>query len=151
MDARPLTLELYDAFSNEKRTDKWRYWYRSSTNKDFYLMYNLYQKARLKLETETMDVITNIEPQRRPFRGNIVMHDPAKAGDAVYTANPERINESVWDGSNYSLLTFPLKEVFQIEGVLKSSGKGVWRNSLPILEEIIVLLLKERRWFLWLN
>jgi hypothetical protein len=65
-DAHPLTLELYDAFKNQKSTDKWRYWYRSSTNKDFYLLYNLYQKARLSLETETMNVVYNIKPQRRP-------------------------------------------------------------------------------------
>ncbi|MDD4778852.1 MAG: glycosyl hydrolase 115 family protein [Fermentimonas sp.] len=125
-DARPLTLELYDAFKNQISTDKWRYWYRSSTNKDFYLLYNLYQKARLKLETETMNVVYDIEPQRRPFRGNVVMHDPAKVGDAVYGAQAERINNNVWNGSMHSFEFVPLEGVFQIIGVQSIAGKGKW-------------------------
>lgn len=126
LDAQPLTLELYDAFSNQKKPDKWRYWFRSATNKDFYLLFNLYQKARLRLETETMEMLTNIEPQRRPFRGNVVMHDPAKAGDAVYGAQSERINNTVWNGSLYSIVTNPLHEAFQIAGVNSVYAKGPW-------------------------
>lgn len=125
-DAHPLTLELYNAFKNQKSTDKWRYWYRSSTNKDFYLLYNLYQKARLSLETETMNVVYNIKPQRRPFRGNVVMHDPVKIGDAVYGAQAERINNNVWNGSEYSFVSVPLDGVFQISGVTSIAGKGKW-------------------------
>lgn len=125
LDAQPLTLELYDAFSNQKGTERWRYWYRSSTNKDFYLLYNLYQKARLRLETESMNIVTNIEPQRRPFCGNVVMHDPAKVGDAVYRAQAERINNSVYNGAKYSLIRFPLLGAFQIRGV-KSARERYW-------------------------
>lgn len=126
LEARPLTLELYNAFSNQKGTDKWRYWYRSSTNKDFYLLFNLYQKARLHLETETMNIVTDIKPQRRPFCGNVAMHGPTKAGDAVYGAQAERINASVFNGARYSFTSFPLQGAFQIAGVRSTAVRGEW-------------------------
>ena len=126
VDAKPLTDELYQGFSNQKGTEKWKYWYRSSTNKDFYLLYNVYQKARLALETETINAVSEIVPQRRPFRGNVVMHDPAKSGDAVYNSQGERINGSVWNGSPYSIIEMPVQGTYQIQGVMSVSGKGVW-------------------------
>lgn len=129
LDARPLTEELVAAFRNQCGTDKWRYWFRSGTNEDFYQMYNLYQKARLKLETESMDFVTGIEPQRHPFFGNVVMHDPARTGDAVYGSQAERISGSFFNGSPYSLTAFPLKGAFQIGGIRSIYSK--WREISP--------------------
>ncbi|MDD4192248.1 MAG: glycosyl hydrolase 115 family protein [Mangrovibacterium sp.] len=125
-DAEPLTLELYNAFSNQKSTVKWCNWFRSDTNNDFYLLYNLYQKARLHLETESMDIVTAIKPQRRPFRGNVVMHDPVRRGDAIYGAQAERNNNTVRNGSMFSIISSPLKNSFQISGIQSVSGKGKW-------------------------
>jgi hypothetical protein len=130
LDARPLTEDLYEGFRGQRTGDKWRYWYRSSTNKDFYLLYNMYQKARLRLEVEPMNVVTAIEPQRRPWLGNVVMHDAARAGDAVYSVQAERTNEAVRDGSPYSLTAFPLEGCFQIGGVKDIGGKGAWRKAV---------------------
>jgi hypothetical protein len=129
LEARPLTEELYAAFRNQCGTDKWRYWFRSGTNEDFYLMYNLYQKARLRLEVETMDFVTDIEPQRHPFLGNVVMHDPARTGDAVYSSQAERINSSVYNGSPYSITEFPLEGAFQIGGVRSVYGKWMGKDT----------------------
>jgi hypothetical protein len=131
LDARPLTEELYAAFKSETAGEKWRYWFRSSTNKDFYLLYNLFQKARLRLEVDTMNAVAVMEPQRRPFLGNVVMHDPAKVGDAIYGSQPERINASVFNGSRWSLTKFPLEGAFQIGGVDTVSGKGEWLELTP--------------------
>jgi hypothetical protein len=130
LDARPLTDELYAAFRGECETDKWQYWFRSSTNKDFYLLYNLYQKARLKLETESMDFVSGIDPQRHPWLGNVVMHNPAQAGDAVFSFEADRINVNVFNGAPYSLTKFPLRGAFHIGGVKNVSGKGAWRESV---------------------
>jgi hypothetical protein len=130
LDARPLTEEMYEGFRGQCATDKWRYWFRSSTNKDFYLLYNLYQKARLRLETESMNLVTGIEPQRHPWLGNVVMHDPAKAGDAVYSNQADRLNVAVFDGSPYSLTSFPIRGAFQIGGVKSADGKGEWKASV---------------------
>jgi hypothetical protein len=129
LEARPLTEELHAAFRNQCGTDKWRYWFRSGTNEDFYLLYNLYQKARLRLEVETLNFVTDIEPQRHPFLGNVVMHDPARAGDAVYSSQAERINTSVYNGSPYSITEFPLEGVFQIGGVRSVYGKWIGKDS----------------------
>ncbi|GAA5219945.1 hypothetical protein GCM10025777_05750 [Membranihabitans marinus] len=125
-DAKHLVDEMYDAFENQKSTDKWKYWFRSGTNKDFYLLYNMYQKARLSLEVETMNAVTEISPQRRPYRGNVVMHDVTKAGDAVYEAQGDRLNRSQWDGAKYSIIDFPLTKAFQITGVQGLYGKEKW-------------------------
>ncbi|MEN6534249.1 MAG: glycosyl hydrolase 115 family protein [Bryobacteraceae bacterium] len=130
LDARPLTEELYEGFRGQRATEKWRFWFRSSTNKDFYLLYNVYQKARLRLEAESMNLVTGIEPQRHPWLGNVVMHDPAKAGDAVYSNQADRLNVAVFDGSPYSLTSFPIRGAFQIGGVKSVDGKGVWRASV---------------------
>ncbi len=130
LDARPLTEELYQGFRGQRAGEKWRYWYRSSTNKDFYLLYNMYQRARLGLEVEPMSPVVAIEPQRRPFLGNVVMHEPARAGDAVYSTQADRLNVSVWDGSPYSLTAFPLEGCFQMGGVKDVTGKGAWRDAI---------------------
>lgn len=124
--AEKLIQELYKAFQHQKSTDKWEYWFRSGTNSDFYLLYNVYQKACLSLETETMNVVTGIQPERRPFRGNVVMHDATKVGDAVYEAQPDRLNRTQWNGAKYSLIDFQLENAFQITGVQKLYGKGKW-------------------------
>ncbi len=129
LDARPLTEELMAAFRNECGTDKWRFWFRSGTNEDFYQLYNLYQKARLKLETEAMDFVTGIEPQRHPYLGNVAMHAPARVGDAVYSSQAERISSSVFNGSPFSLTAFPLEGAFQIGGVRSVYGK--WKGVHP--------------------
>ena len=129
LDARPLTEELMQAFRHQCSTDKWRFWFRSGTNEDFNQMYNLYQKARLRLETETMSPVTQIEPQRHPYLGNVVMHDPAKAGDALYSTQAERINDSVFNGSPVSITEFPLEDVFQIGGVRSVYRK--WKGKHP--------------------
>lgn len=129
LDAKPLTEELHAAFRNQCGTEKWRYWFRSGTNEDFYLLYNLYQRARLKLEVEPMDFVTSIEPQRHPFLGNVVMHDPVRAGDAVYNSQAERINSSIHNGSPYSLLDCPLEGAFQIGGVRSIYSK--WAGKDP--------------------
>ncbi len=128
LDARPLTEELHAAFRNQCGTDKWRHWFRGGTNQDFYALYNLYQKARLRLEVDSMSFVTGIEPQRHPYLGNVVTHDPARAGDAVYGSQVERHDPSFYNGSLYSLTAFPLKNVFQIGGIRsvysKWKGKG---------------------------
>jgi hypothetical protein len=129
LDARPLTEELMAAFRHECGTDKWRFWFRSGTNEDFYQLYNLYQKARLKLEAEAMDFVTDIAPQRHPYLGNVVMHDPARIGDAVYSSQAERISSSVFNGSPYSLTAFPLEGAFQVGGVRSVYGK--WKGVHP--------------------
>jgi hypothetical protein len=129
LDARPLTEALVAAFRNECGTDKWRFWFRSGTNEDFYQLYNLFQKARLKLEAETMDFVTGIEPQRHPYLGNAVMHDPARVGDAVYSSQAERISSSVFNGSPFSLTAFPLEGAFQIGGVRSVYSK--WKGAHP--------------------
>ncbi|MCL5742339.1 MAG: glycosyl hydrolase 115 family protein [Acidobacteria bacterium] len=129
LDARPLTEDLYQAFRGERQGERWRYWFRSSTNKDFYLLYNLYQKARLRLETEWMNQVVMLEPQRRPWLGNVVMHDAAKAGDAVYGWQADRINMTVANGSPFSLTRFPLRGTFQIGGVQTAGGKGIWGTA----------------------
>ncbi|MFA7174897.1 MAG: glycosyl hydrolase 115 family protein [Kiritimatiellia bacterium] len=126
LDARPLTEELVAAFRNECGTEKWKYWFRSGTNEDFYQMYNLYQKARLKLETESMDFVTEIEPQRHPYFGNVVMHDPAQIGDAVYGSQAERLSASLYNGSRHSLTAFPLKGTFHIAG--SRFAYSGWKN-----------------------
>ncbi|MFA7174231.1 MAG: hypothetical protein WC340_12640, partial [Kiritimatiellia bacterium] len=128
LDARPLTEELVAAFRNQCGTEKWRYWFRSGTNEDFYQMYNLYQKALLKLETESMDFVTEIEPQRHPYFGNVVMHDPAQTGDAVYGSQAERIGTFL-NGSPDSLTAFPLKGAFQLAGS-RSAYRG-WIKISP--------------------
>ncbi len=128
--ARPLVEELYAGFKNNCAGEKWRYWYRSGTNEDVYLMYNLYQKARLRLEVESMDVVDRIEPQRHPFLGNAVMHDPAQVGDQVYCSQAERLNGAVWNGALFSILSFPLENAFQIGGVQSTYSK--WK--LPIAD-----------------
>jgi hypothetical protein len=130
LDARPLTEELNAAFRGEREGEKWRYWFRSSTNKDFYLLYNLYQRARLKLETESMNLVSAVDPQRHPWLGNVVMHDAAKAGDAVFSFEVDRINVNVFDGAPYSLTRFPLRGAFHLGGVKNVSGKGAWRESV---------------------
>ncbi|HWQ55431.1 MAG TPA: glycosyl hydrolase 115 family protein [Bryobacteraceae bacterium] len=130
LDARPMTEELYQGFRGQRDGEKWRYWYRSSTNKDFYLLYNMYQRARLRLEVEPMNLVTGIEPQRRPWLGNVVMHDPARAGTAVYSTQADRLNVAVFNGSPYSLTSFPLTGAFQIGGVKAVYGKGAWRASV---------------------
>jgi hypothetical protein len=128
VEARPLTEELYAAFKTEIAGDKWRHWFRSSTNKDFYLLYNAYQKARLRLEVDTMSNVAVVAPERRPWLGNVVLHDPVKVGDALYGTQAERINASVYNGSRFSLTKFPLRDVFQIGGVETVSGKGDWKE-----------------------
>lgn len=126
--ARPLVEELYAAFKNNCAGEKWQYWYRSGTNEDVYLMYNLYQKARLKLEVESMDFVGGIEPQRHPYIGNVVMHESTRAGDPLYSSQAERLNSSVWNGSPFSILSFPLGDAFQIGGVQRTYRK--W--ELPV-------------------
>ncbi len=115
--ARPLTDELYAAFRNNRATEKWKYWYRSGTNEDFYLMFNLYQKSLLKLETESMEFVTDIVPRRRPLMGNPVMHQYTTIGDMVYGVQTDRINGSVFNGANDSFVALPLEKAFQIRGM----------------------------------
>ncbi len=127
--AQPLVEELYAGYKNNCAGEKWRYWYRSGTNEDFYLLYNLYQKARLRLEVESMDFADRIEPQRHPYLGNVVMHVPATAGDCVYSSQAERINGSVFNGAPFSILSFPLQDAFQIGGVQSTYRK--WKLPVP--------------------
>ncbi len=129
LDARPLVEELYAAFQNNCAGERWRYWYRSGTNEDVYLMYNLYQKARLRLEVDAMSFVTDIEPQRHPYLGNVVTHDPAAVGDAVYGSQAERLNGSMYNGAPESILSFPLRDVFQIGGVKSTYNK--WKLPVP--------------------
>ncbi|MCX6907519.1 MAG: glycosyl hydrolase 115 family protein [Verrucomicrobia bacterium] len=128
LDARPLTEELYAAFRDERATDKWRDWFRGGTNQDFYALYNLYQKARLRLEVDAISFVTDIEPQRHPYLGNVVTHDPARVGDAIYGSQVERHDGTLYNGSLYSLTALPLQDVFQIGGIRsvysKWKGKG---------------------------
>lgn len=133
LDAQPLTEELNAAFRNQRATDKWRDWFRSGTNQDFYALYNLYQKARLRLEVDSMSFVTDIEPQRHPYLGNVVTHDPARVGDAVYGSQVERIDFSFHNGSPYSLTSFPLQDVFQIGGIrsVYSKWKGKSATYVP--------------------
>lgn len=126
LEAKPFVEAINAAFKSETSGEKWQHWFRSSTNKDFYLLYNLYQKARLSLEVQTMNPVSVIEPARRPYRGNVVMHDPVKVGDPLYGAQPERINPTVFNGSRWSLTKFPLANAFQVAGVETNSGKGDW-------------------------
>ncbi len=123
LDAKPLVDELYAAYQNNCAGEKWQHWYRSGTNEDVHLLVNLYQKARLRLEVESMDPVTDIQPQRHPYLGNVVMHDPAEVGDPVYSSQAERLNQSMWNGSPFSLLSFPLHDVFQIGGVQSRDSK----------------------------
>jgi len=76
-----------------------------------------------------MDFVTGIEPQRHPYFGNVVMHDPARTGDAVYGSQAERISGSFFNGSPYSLTAFPLKGAFQIGGIRSIYSK--WREISP--------------------
>ncbi|MDF1811600.1 MAG: glycosyl hydrolase 115 family protein [Verrucomicrobiales bacterium] len=128
-NARPLVDDLYAAFEHTKSTEKWKYWYRSGTNEDFYLLFNLYQKARLSLEVDELNFVREIEPQRRPYRGNVVMHNFTQAGDIAYGAQAERIHPSMFNGANASIMSQPLKRVFQIQGVQRVDGK--WDNFVP--------------------
>lgn len=133
LDARPLTEELNGAFRNQCGTDKWRHWFRGGTNQDFYALYNLYQKARLRLEVDSMSFVTEIEPQRHPYLGNVVTHDPARVGDAVYGSQVERHDPSFYNGSLHSLTAFPLENVFQISGIrsVYSKWKGKGSTYVP--------------------
>ena len=128
LEARPLVEELYAGFKDSMAGEKWQYWYRSGTNRDLFLMYNLYQKARLRLEVESLDFVTDIEPERHPYLGNVVMHRPAQAGDPVYSSQAERINSSVYNGSPFSILSLPLADAFQIGGVQTVYGK--WKQPV---------------------
>lgn len=124
--AKPLVDALYAAFKSEIAGEKWQHWFRSSTNKDFYLLYNLYQKARLSLEVDRMNPVVVKDPARRPYRGNVVMHDAAKAGDPLFGSQAERINPTVFNGSRWSLTKFSLQDAFQVAGVETNAGKGEW-------------------------
>ena len=130
LDARPLVEEMYAAFQHTAAGEKWQYWYRSGTNEDIYLAYNLYQKARLRLEVEPMSFVTQIEPQRHPYLGNVVTHQPAQAGDAVYSSQCERLNSSMYNGAPFSILSFPLEDAFQIGGIQSVYHK--WK--LPVAD-----------------
>ncbi len=127
LDARPLTEELNAAFRNQCGTDKWRHWFRGGTNQDFFALYNLYQKVRLRLEVDSMSLVTDIEPQRHPYLGNVVTHDPARVGDAVYGSQVERHDGSFYNGSLYSLTAFPLQGAFQIGGIRSVYSK--WKDK----------------------
>lgn len=129
LDAQPLTEELHAAFCNQRATEKWRYWFRGGTNQDFYALYNLYQKARLRLEVDSMSFVTEIEPQRHPYLGNVVTHDPARAGDAVYGSQVERHDGTLYNGARDSLTAFPLQHAFQIGGIRSVYSK--WKGKHP--------------------
>ncbi len=126
-DARPLTEELYSAFRSQRSGEKWKNWFRGGTNQDFYALYNLYQKARLRLEIDSMSIVSVIEPQRRPYFGNVVTDDPAHVGDAVYGSQVERLNSSFYNGALQALTEFPLNGVFQIGGIRSVDSK--WSAS----------------------
>jgi len=132
-DAQPLTEELNDAFRHERATEKWRDWFRSGTNQDFYALYNLYQRARLRLEVDAMSPVTDVEPQRHPYLGNVVIDDPARTGDAVYGSQVERLDTSFYNGSLCSLTAFPLANAFQIGGMrsVYSKWKGKDASYVP--------------------
>jgi hypothetical protein len=76
-----------------------------------------------------MSLVTDIEPQRHPYLGNVVTDDPAGAGDAVYSSQAERLNSSVYNGAPFSLLSFPLDNAFQIGGVQSTYSK--WPQPVP--------------------
>ncbi|MEN6407390.1 MAG: glycosyl hydrolase 115 family protein [Thermoguttaceae bacterium] len=117
LEAKPMLDELYAAFKHTAATEKWRHWYRSGTNEDMDLMVNLYQKARLRLEVDAMSFVTDIEPQRHPYLGNVATDNPTAVGDQIYGNETSRINDSIFDGAPFSLVSFPLTDVFQIGGV----------------------------------
>lgn len=126
LDARPLTEDLYDAFRSQRAGDKWRDWFRSGTNQDFYLLYNAYQKARLRLEVDALSPVADIEPERHPWLGNVVTHVPAAVGDAVYGQQADRINGPFFNGARFSLTALPLGGAFQIGGIQSVYSK--WRG-----------------------
>lgn len=128
--ARPLVEEMYAAFRHQAATEKWQYWYRSGTNQELDVIYNLYQKARLQLEVDSLSFVGDIEPQRHPYLGNVVVHQPAAAGDAVYGNCPKRHNTDIYCGAQYSLVSLPLENAFQIGGVA-SVGVKEWKVSEP--------------------
>jgi len=115
--ARPLVEAMYAGFQNSMAGEKWRYWYRNGTNRDFYLAYNLYRKAKLRLQVESFDFVTGIEPQRHPYLGNVVLHRPAQVGDQIYSSQAERLNSSVFNGAPFSIVASTLPNAFQIGGV----------------------------------
>jgi hypothetical protein len=129
LDARPLVEDAYAAFRHNCATEKWQYWYRSGTNQEMDLMYNLYQKARLRLEVDALSFVSEIEPQRRPYLGNVVTHDPAGVGAAVYSNQPERHNGTIYNGAPYSIVSLPLAGVFQIGGIQSCQSK--WKEPKP--------------------
>ena len=126
---RPLVDELNEAFEHSKSTEKWQYWYRSGTNEDFYVLYNLYQKARLSLEVDSLNFVTEISPTRRPYMGNVVMHDFTKTGDIAYGPQSERLQSSMFNGAPSSITDLPLQRVFQIRGVQRVYHK--WKYFVP--------------------
>jgi len=129
LSVRPLVDELNAAFHHSRSTEKWKYWYRSATNKDFYLLYNLYQKARLSLEVDSMNFVTDVQPQRRPCMGNVVMHGFTRTGDIAYGSQSERIQGSMFNGASSSITALPLDRVFQIRGVQRTYRK--WSDFVP--------------------
>jgi len=131
VEARPLVEELYAGFQNNTQGERWQHWYRSGTNEDVYLLYNLYQKARLALEVEEFSPVSEIEPQRHPYLGNVVLHDPVALGDPVYSSQAERLNGSVYNGSPHSIVALPasLADAFQIGGVRSTYSK--WKEPVP--------------------
>ncbi|MEN6557738.1 MAG: glycosyl hydrolase 115 family protein [Thermoguttaceae bacterium] len=151
-DAGPMLDEFYAAFQHTASTEKWRHWYRSGTNEDVYLLYNTYQKARLHLETEAMNFVTDIEPQRRPYLGNVAMDDPTAVGDQIYGNESSRLNDSLYDGAPFSLVSFPLRDVFQIGGVedvsrrwkLPSDHGQAYQFTLQGPAKVFVACLKDK-------
>jgi hypothetical protein len=111
LDAEPLTEELYAAFPNQHGTEKWRYWFRSGTNEDFYLLYNLYQKARLRLEVDSMDFVTEIEPQRHPLSRQRRRRTTRRAGRCGLQLAGRTDQLVGLQRSPYSLTAFPLERM----------------------------------------
>jgi hypothetical protein len=77
---------------------------------------------------DVLSFVTGIEPPRHPYLGNVVTHDPARVGDAVYGSQSERHDGTLYNGALYALTAFPLQGVFQIGGIRsvysKWAGKG---------------------------
>ena len=93
-------------------------------------LYNLYQKARLRLEVDSMSFVTDIEPQRHPYLGNVVTHDPARVGRrGLRFARSSGSTARSTTASPYSLTAFPLQDVFQIGGIRSVYSK--WKGKHP--------------------
>jgi len=142
LDAQPLVEELYAHTAQLRRRENWQLLGAAAApNKDMYLMYNLYQKARLRLESG-MDPVTEIEPNATLTWATC--HARIRRGGATRLyVQAERLNGSVFMGRPFSILSLPLADVFQIGGVQSTYSK--WNEPVPDLWTFLSLPASKRR------